>query len=61
MTQQQLGNHLGTTREVVARLMQDFVAAGWVRTGRGAIEIRDLFGLRRVVAPDGGRGKRKRA
>jgi hypothetical protein len=41
--------------------MQDFVAAGWVRTGRGAIEIRDLFGLRRVVAPDGGRGKRKRA
>jgi CRP/FNR family transcriptional regulator len=61
MTQQQLGNHLGTTREVVARLMQDFVAAGWVRTGRGAIEIRDLFGLRRVVAPDAGRGKRKRA
>jgi CRP/FNR family transcriptional regulator, anaerobic regulatory protein len=60
MTQQQLGSHLGTTREVVARLMQDFVAAGWVRTGRGRITISDLFGLRRVVAPDAPGVKRSR-
>ena len=59
MTQQQLGNHLGTTREVIARIMQDFVAAGWVRTGRGAVEVRDLFGLRRVVSPDALRVARK--
>ena len=52
MTQQQLGNHIGTTREVIARLMQEFVASGFVRTLRGAIEIKDLFGLRRVIAPD---------
>jgi CRP/FNR family transcriptional regulator len=59
MTQQQLGSHLGTTREVVARLMQDFVASGWVRTGRGRITISDLFGLRRVVAPDAATVRRR--
>lgn len=52
MTQQQIAGHLGTTREVVARLMQDFVARSLVRTQRGRIDIRDLFALRRVIAPD---------
>jgi len=51
MTQQQLAQHLGTTREVVARLLGDFVAGGLVQTGRGSIAIKDLFGLRRIVAP----------
>jgi CRP/FNR family transcriptional regulator len=51
MTQQQLAQHLGTTREVVARLLRDFVAKGLVSTCRGAIAIRDLFGLRRLVSP----------
>lgn len=50
MTQQQLAQHLGTTREVVARLLGEFVATGLVRTRRGAVTIQDLFGLRRVVA-----------
>lgn len=49
-TQQQLANHLGTTREVVARLMQDLVAGGFVKTQRGRITIKDLFGLRRLEA-----------
>ena len=52
MTQQQIARHLGTTREVIARLMQEFVAKGFVKSGRGLLTIRDLFGLRRVVAPD---------
>ena len=52
MTQQQLAQHLGTTREVVARLMRDFVARGFLRTQRGQINIQDLFGLRRVISPD---------
>ncbi|MEW5786799.1 MAG: Crp/Fnr family transcriptional regulator [Pseudomonadota bacterium] len=51
MTQQQLAQHLGTTREVVARLLQEFVARGWVSTRRGAIAIKDLFGLRELVSP----------
>ncbi len=49
MTQQQLAQHLGTTREVVARLLGEFVADGLVQTRRGAVAIKDLFGLRRVV------------
>lgn len=51
MTQQQLAQHLGTTREVVARLLGELVADGMVRTQRGAIAIKDLFGLRRIVSP----------
>lgn len=48
-TQQVLARQLGTTREVVARLIQEFVGAGLLRTGRGRLYIADLFGLRRVV------------
>ncbi|MBI2771096.1 MAG: Crp/Fnr family transcriptional regulator [Burkholderiales bacterium] len=49
-TQQQLANHLGTTREVVARLMQDLVGNGYVKSQRGQITIKDLFGLRKLDA-----------
>lgn len=52
ITQQQLAHHLGTSREVVARLLQDFVAMGLVKTGRGLLTLRDALGLRRVVAPE---------
>lgn len=51
MTQQQVAGHIGTTREVVARLMQELVAARLVRTARGAITIADLFALRRLLDP----------
>lgn len=47
-TQQQLAGHLGTTREVVARLIQGLVAEGFVKSERGRITIKDLFGLRRL-------------
>jgi CRP/FNR family transcriptional regulator len=63
MTQQQIARHLGTTREVIARLLRDFVARGMVESQRGAIVIRNLFALRRVVAPDAStaaQGKRRR-
>jgi CRP/FNR family transcriptional regulator len=52
MTQQQLARHLGTTREVVARLVGELVRKRLVASQRGCIAIRDLFGLRRAVAPD---------
>ena len=48
-TQQRLAHHLGTTREVIARLMREFVAEGCVETRRGVVAIRDLFGLRRIA------------
>lgn len=49
MTQQQLAQHLGTTREVVARLLGGFVADGLVATRRGAIGLIDVAGMRRVL------------
>jgi CRP/FNR family transcriptional regulator, anaerobic regulatory protein len=54
MTQQQIARHLGTTREVIARLLRDFVNQGMVESQRGALVIRNLSELRRVVAPDAG-------
>lgn len=38
-TQQDIADHMGTTREVVARLMSDFVSRGLVETGRGRVRI----------------------
>lgn len=46
MTQQQIARHLGTTREVIARLVGEFVGNGWLRTERGALGVVDLFSLR---------------
>ena len=50
MTQQQLARHLGTTREVVARLISEFVGKGWLRTHRGGLSIVDLFALRGLIS-----------
>jgi CRP/FNR family transcriptional regulator len=53
MTQQELGGHLGTTREVIARLMQGFVAEGAVKTRRGAVMVTDAAKLARLIGPAG--------
>lgn len=50
MTQQQIAQHLGTTREVVARLVGQFVALGFVTTRRGMTIIRDAAGLAGLIA-----------
>lgn len=50
MTQQQMAQHLGTTREVVARAVREFVAAGYVETRRGLTLIRNARGLAGVIA-----------
>ena len=50
MTQQQIASHLGTTREVIARLLQEFVAKGVVRTQRGALAILDVPKLQKLTA-----------
>lgn len=60
-TQQEIARHLGTTREGIARLVRELVGLGLVSSGRGVIVIRDLFGLRRLVAPDPAPPKSKRA
>jgi CRP/FNR family transcriptional regulator len=45
MTQQTLAGHLGTTREVIARIMQGFSAQGLASTRRGAITLLDTARL----------------
>jgi CRP/FNR family transcriptional regulator len=52
MTQQTLANHLGTTREVIARLMQNFNAHGMVSTGRGRVTVKDAASLAALITPD---------
>ena len=39
MTHQMLAAELGTAREVVSRHLKSFADAGWVRLGRGSLEI----------------------
>ena len=50
MTQQQMAQHLGTTREVVARAMGELVALGHVETRRGRILIKSSAGLASLIA-----------
>lgn len=50
MTQQQMASHLGTTREVVARLMGEFVSAGYVQTRRGKVILRNAGDLATLIA-----------
>ena len=49
-TQQEIAAHIGTTREVVARLMADFAAKGWVATARGRVRIMAPARLADIVA-----------
>jgi len=41
MTQMEIAAHLGTSREVVARVLRKFVAANYVETHRGRIVIKE--------------------
>lgn len=41
LTQQEIADQIGTTREVVARLTSRLVQAGWIATARGAVTLRD--------------------
>ena len=45
-THQDLASELGTAREVVSRELKRFQTNGWVRLGRGSLEILDAEGLR---------------
>ncbi len=44
-THQQLADDVGSVREMVSRHLGEWERAGWVRTGRGQIEILDRFAL----------------
>jgi CRP/FNR family transcriptional regulator len=46
VTHQELAAELGSSREVISRLLEDFGERGLVRTGRGSLEILDEEALR---------------
>ena len=41
ITHQEIASELGSSREVISRLLEDFVNEGSIRSGRGTIEILD--------------------
>jgi CRP/FNR family transcriptional regulator len=47
---QDIATELGASRESVSRLLKQFELQGWVRLGRGEIEIVDAARLRKVAA-----------
>ncbi|MBI3546555.1 MAG: Crp/Fnr family transcriptional regulator [Gammaproteobacteria bacterium] len=52
MTQQEIAAHLGTSREVIARLFRQFVAKKYVSTQRGAVLINQPARLMSLVKKD---------
>lgn len=47
ITHQEIAAELGSSREVVSRILEDFADLGLIRTSRGKIEILDKEGLRK--------------
>jgi len=45
ITHREIAAELGSSREVISRLLEDFAEAGLVRPGRGEIDVLDLDGL----------------
>jgi CRP/FNR family transcriptional regulator len=45
-THQEIASELGSSREVISRILEDFSAKGAIRTERGAIEVLDFDRLR---------------
>ncbi len=50
ITHQEIASELGSSREVISRLLEDFLKRGFVSVGRGEIEILDEDGLRTLNA-----------
>ncbi len=46
LTHQEIAAELGTSREVISRLLEDFTEQGFIRLGRGQIDVLDEAGLR---------------
>jgi CRP/FNR family transcriptional regulator len=46
ITHQEIATELGSSREVISRILEDFTSQGLVAAGRGTIEILDFEGLK---------------
>src|SRR5512139_377338 len=45
VTHQEIAAELGSSREVISRILEDFSQKGWVEVGRGTVDILDSNGL----------------
>ncbi len=54
-THQQLADDLGTSREIVSRILEGFAARSWVRLGRKRIEMIDRDAIENVAWRDAAR------
>lgn len=50
MTHQEIAAELGSSREVVSRLLEDFAARGLIRVNRGQVEVLDEAGLKSRIS-----------
>jgi CRP/FNR family transcriptional regulator len=50
ITHAQLAAELGTAREVVSRMLQEFQRRGWIASGRGSLDILDRPAMARLAA-----------
>jgi CRP/FNR family transcriptional regulator len=48
ITHQEIASDLGSSREVISRLLEDFSERGLIRSGRGEIEVLDPKGLESI-------------
>ena len=48
ITHQEIASELGSSREVISRLLEDFSERGLIRSGRGEVEILDRQGLEAI-------------
>ena len=46
ITHQEIASELGSSREVISRLLEDFISEGSIQSGRGMIEILDFEALK---------------
>ena len=50
ISQEDLSNFLGVSRQAVNERLQDWKAKGWVALGRGTVTVRDTAALRRAIS-----------
>ncbi|MGV6825943.1 MAG: Crp/Fnr family transcriptional regulator [bacterium] len=49
LTHQELATELGTAREVISRQLKDMESRGWLKLGRGKLQLLDLHALQQLA------------
>ncbi len=52
MSQADLADHIGATREIVSKTLAEWARSGWIEVGRGRVTLRDRDALENAANPD---------